>query len=613
VGKPGRPPSPKFKPTPERLTCLLGNRPAKELAAEWGVGYQTVTLARKAARLTASVEKGAAPAREAGGKLPFSTFLSFLQWAGVSLSPAQTILAAVCFDGTPRIQLTDLGKKLYDQLFGIDEHGKPVVFPHRAIDWFVWVVGARSGKSYVLTLALLWKGLTADLSALAPGEQGYGIVVCPDMKLSRHALSYAAGLIASKLELDSLVKSQTKDQITLCRPDGKLITIEALPATRGGGAVRGRTLFAAALDEVAFFRDDSFAVNDQDIFDAVEPRVTIPNGFLVLSSTPWLESGLLHTMWRDNYTHPRTALCAHAPTQLMRSDSRVICDKVDQARMQNPKNAAREFDAQFGATSSGLFFDQTAVRGAMMRELSQIPVQQGARVWIAVDAAFSTDTSDLFGWAVCTSLVSGIIRDGDLRREKRVTTVHECGGWPVDRAPREMALRLRDEVCKRYGVTRITIDQYSDRTFAQLCRDVGLTADSIAWVGGDKDGSKNERYRRVRTSLANGSVVLCDSEQLRHDMAECRVFPLPGGGERITVPRTRRGHGDILSAVVMGASEAMGLPGALAPAVVAPEVEAEVERTAEERRLFREAQKRAKRSGRSNLSDRLSPFRRLSR
>jgi len=499
----------------------------------------------------------------------------------------------VCASTVSRDQLTDKGKGIYDQLFGVDQYDRPVFFPHKSVDWHVWVVGARSGKSYILTLALLWKGLTADLSPLAAGESAYGIIVCPDLRESRHALQYATGLIASKVELAPLVCTQTKDQVTLTRPDGKQFTLEALPATRGGGAVRGRTLFGAALDECAFFRDDSFAVNDQDIFDALEPRVTIPGGFLVLSSTPWLESGLLYTMWRDNYGHPKVALCAHAPTYLMRSNDKIVLDKIDRARLLNPKNAIREFDAQFGATSSGLFFDQDLVRACLQTSVI-IPVQEGARVYIAVDAAFSTDTSDVFGWAVATSLASGVVQDAEIRRERRLTTIHECGGWVVDRSPRDMALRIKQDVCDRYGTNRIYIDQFSDRAFSQLCRDVGLITETITWISGDKIGSKGERYRRVRTAMANGDLRVCYSDQLHKDMQECRSYPLPGGSERITVPRTRRGHGDVLSATIMAASESMGIPGILAPPAATVVDTASQRQKDDAERYFRAAQKRVR-------------------
>lgn len=521
------------------------------------------------------------------------SFLDFLRLRGVTLSPVQRVLCAVVFDGVTWQDLDAPDLTIYDQLFGVTESGQHVEYHDASIPWHVWVVGARSGKSYLLSLGLLWKALTCDLGSIAAGEQAYGLLVCPDLRLSRHALAYVTGVIDANAALHELVSRKTQELVTLLRPDGKLVTIETLPATKGGSAVRGRTLFGAVLDEVAFFRDDSYVVNDQDIFDAVSPRVTIPGGFLVLSSTPYVESGLLWTMYRDNWSHPVTALCAHATTEQMRSDSHIIMASVAKERKLNEKNAQREFDAVFGATSSGLFFDQDSCRAAIRSGSDVLPIQDGARITIAVDAAFSTDTDDLFGWAVATSLASPLVSLADIKRDRRLTTVHRCGGWLVDRSPRDMAIRLRDEVCRPLSTTRIFIDQFSDRAFAQLCADVGLTADTLVWHGGDNENSKSERYRRVRTALQNGDLVLCDSDQLRKDMLMCRAKPLPGGGEQISVPRTRRGHGDVLSAVVAAASEAMSLPSLLVEQV-APDVAARRAQDAYERKLRRDAERRAR-------------------
>ena len=70
-------------------------------------------------------------------------------------------------------------------------------------------------------------------------------------------------------------------------------TLEALPATRGGSALRGRSLVGAVLDEAAFFRDEDYSVNDAEIYRAVAPRI-LPEGQTIIASTPWAEGvGLL--------------------------------------------------------------------------------------------------------------------------------------------------------------------------------------------------------------------------------------------------------------------------------------------------------------------------------
>ena len=60
-------------------------------------------------------------------------------------------------------------------------------------------------------------------------------------------------------------------------------------------------MVAAVLDEVAFFTDDAYVVNDRDIYEAVAPRVTVPGGFVAISSTPWAQLGLLYERHQLNW------------------------------------------------------------------------------------------------------------------------------------------------------------------------------------------------------------------------------------------------------------------------------------------------------------------------
>jgi len=532
------------------------------------------TLKQQAAALEALTEGG---------------FVAFVGRLGVRLSPAQRVLCAVCFDGEQPGDMSESDRELFVEIFGpLDE------IPEQWRKWLVWTIGGRAGKSYLLTLALLWKGLTADLSGLAAGESASGLIVCPRIELARHALAFAIGACEAHDALRPLIKRPVRsDALTLKRPDGQLITIECLPATRGGGAVRGRTMFGAVLDEVAFFTDDAYVVNDRDIYEAAAPRVTVPGGFVAISSTPWAQLGLLYERHQLNWGHPVAAIAAHVSTSLMRANDPIVLATIKAARLENPKNAQREYDAEFSAASSGLYFPPEHVTAVIAVGRPILPRRQDQRVLIIADASFSLESDDRFGWAVVSSLASEYRPDMPERREQRIACVHECSAWEVDRDPREMAKRLRDEVCDRYNERHVLIDQYSDRAFVQLCADVGVIAEVVQWHGGEGEDSKSERYRRVRTAMLARCLLLCDNPQLRGDLASCRSTLLPGGGERIYVQRTRRGHGDVLSAVVLGVSEAILSPGRLLPEESPEDAAARVERESRERHR-RQAEKRAR-------------------
>lgn len=215
------------------------------------------------------------------------------------------------------------------------------------------------------------------------------------------------------------------------------------------------------------------------------------------------------------------------------------------------------------------WFPADALGRARQEGKHELACMPGTPVVISADAAFSAN-GDKFGWSVA-SHTAGDWDDATRTRGRARVIVHACGAWRADREPREMAKRLRDEVCRRFGSMEILLDQYCAPAFVTLCKDVGLKPRVIFWKGGESADeetlSKVQRYRSFRTAMASGDMLLPDSAELFADLRACRGALLPGGGERVEVPRTARGHGDVLSATVMAATEAMAKRAALPASV----------------------------------------------
>ena len=114
--------------------------------------------------------------------------------------------------------------------------------------------------------------------------------------------------------------------------------------------------------ESAFFYDSDYVVNDTEIYKALAPRI-MPDGQLLMASTPWAEAGLLFDLYQENFGAPKTALVAHAPTTLLRPDERTRAI-VRREEQRDPDNAQREFGAVFMTSGSGLFFDPSMVDAA---------------------------------------------------------------------------------------------------------------------------------------------------------------------------------------------------------------------------------------------------------
>lgn len=285
------------------------------------------------------------------------TFLAFLEQLKVSLTPAQRVLVRVAFDDVAPASLEGDDRQLAVDLFGEIE-----TIPPEARAVLALLKGARIGGTWLCALYLLYRSLTADLRGLAAGEMAFAPIVAPDMKTGGQARRYALGAAQSLPSIARLIESESADGFVIRREhDRRLVAIETLAASRGGSALRGRTMVAALMDESSFFRDpDSGVVNDAELYRAIAPRVLV-GGKLCIISTAWMRSGLLWDLIGRNFGKPATAIACVAPTLLVRTDSRQLARIVEEERARDPQNAAREFDCEpFDGTASA-FIDPAAV------------------------------------------------------------------------------------------------------------------------------------------------------------------------------------------------------------------------------------------------------------
>jgi hypothetical protein len=445
----------------------------------------------------------------------------------ITLTPAQRVLARVAFDGAEPRDLPGEEREIAGLLFGdVDE------IPPEARHVVAIVAGARGGKSYLGALRLLHAAVTVPLDSLAAGERAVALCIAPDLRLARQAVRYAIG--AAKALVPAMIEGETADGVTLKRADGHLVSIECLPATRGGSSVRGRSLVAALLDESAFFRDEGAVVNDQDVFRAVTPRV-VPGGQVVVASTPWTEVGLLWQLSRE-YGRPRTCLAAHAPTSLLRPDPRTRA-MVERERARDPANAEREYDAQFMRAGADSFFSAEAIDECLDEDLDAATASPaGSVVLVGADLGFRKDAS------ACVVL----------RVEHGVAIVAET----LELRPARGAPLVPSQVCaafarlaRKHGADRVMTDSFAIETAREHWAALGV-APLEAPAG---QPGKVATYERARDLLAEGRVRLSPAHKdLRAQLLAVTARPTSGGGLSIVTPR-RAGaaHGDVASALVL--------------------------------------------------------------
>ena len=462
-------------------------------------------------------------------------FTSFVERAvGVQLTTGQRVVSRVCFDGVDPSELSPEERVIARAFFGDVDH-----VPPGARDVIAIVAGARGGKSYVfVALRLLHLALTVPLDTLAPGEIASALIVAPDTRLGKQTLRYALGAARKIKRLD--IENEREDSFTIHRYDKRSVKLEVLPATKGGAATRGRSLVAAALDEACFFRDENYSVNDDEVFAAIAPRV-VPGGQVIIASTPWAaDVGLLANLFDANHGKPDTALAVHAPTARLRSDDKTLA-MIERERKRDPDNAKREFDAEFMAAGSGLFFDSLAVDACVdgTRPLS-LPPSLGLPVGCGADFGFRSDSSALAIVANKSALFE-LMHIEELRPQR---------GAPL--VPSETADRFASSA-GIYGARRMSADSHYAEAIRERLSRSGMT---LLRAPEGVEG-KARTYLYLRELIHSRRIRFPDHPRLVAQLKAVVSKPQPGGGLSISSPRSRTGgHGDLVSAVVLAAWEA---------------------------------------------------------
>lgn len=450
-------------------------------------------------------------------------FLGFCGWLGVRLTDGQAELARVAFDGLEPVD-RDRAAALFGPALPLGR--RPVVAA---------VCGARAGKSYVLVaLRLVWGMLVRDVSAVPPGPCAAALIVAPRDSLRMEVFRYALGAIRSKPELARLVVSASADTFRIRRPDGAEVEFMTGVATSGGTAARGRWWTDFALDECAFFRDNSYKVNDEELFRAGSSRV-LPGGQTIIASTPWAESGLLHAMWK---TRPDDTCVVHAPT-LALNDSETTRTIIARERQRDPDNARREFDAVFMTSGTTVFFEGACIDVALVDE--PFTAQPGDVIAAGGDFGFRSDSSALILVALRADGIH--VFDGlELRPEE---------GVPLkpSRTVGEFA-RLISGKC-----SHLMADQHYREAISEHLEEHGLAYAAAPTQPADT-------YVRARMLMRDGRIKvhpLPFRERMVQQMREVQGKPTAGGGMSIIHPRwAKGGHGDLVAALVLAVWQVSG-------------------------------------------------------
>src|SRR5262249_30881520 len=148
----------------------------------------------------------------------------------------------------------------------------------------------------------------------------------------------------------------------------------------------GRTCCAAIFDEVAWWRDDTTATPDSEVYTAVLPSLVTTGGMLVGISSPYRRAGLMHAK------HKRYFGTDSDDTLVVQGSTLTFNKTLDPAAIAaqqeaDPTAARSEWDAQFREGVSG-FLDDELIDSAIDRARPlELPPRPGVFYKAYVDAS----------------------------------------------------------------------------------------------------------------------------------------------------------------------------------------------------------------------------------
>jgi hypothetical protein len=386
----------------------------------------------------------------------------------------------------------------------------------------LWIsVGRRGGKDSFASLTATYTAALFDgADRLRPGERALCLCLACDTSQAKIVLNLIRAFFTEIPMLRLMIARETQWGFQLTNG------VDVFVGVNDFRAVRGRTILCAILDECAFFRDDSSASPDRELYRAIKPgMVTLPESMLIGISSPYRRAGLLYSKFKTLYgIGADDALFIKAPSRTL--NPTLSQEMIDRALEEDPAAASSEWLAEFRDDLAS-FISIELIESMVDRNVMARPAVPGARYHAFCDAASGTG-KDSFALAVGHKSGESIIID--LVHEQRPpfnpqTAIAECCN-----------------VLRTYNIRTISGDRYAP----------GFTADAFQRHGVHyrySEHDKSQLYVEALPALVSGRVRLPDNRRMVTQFANLERRTGPSGRDRVDHPRNDNAHDDLANAV----------------------------------------------------------------
>jgi hypothetical protein len=349
-----------------------------------------------------------------------------------------------------------------------------------------WIVcGRRAGKSFMLALIACFLAAFRDWRPyLGPGERATIMIIAADRRQARTILRFIKGIMSAVPMLAATIEAERTESVELANN----VVIEV--HTASFRTVRGYTVCAALLDEVAFWTTDEVGSNpDHEIISAIKPAMTtVPGAMMLCASSPYSRRGALWENYHRHFGHNGPVLVWQSETRRM--NPTVSQSDIDAEYEKDPVSAAAEYGAQF----------RTDIEGYISREAIDAVTEWGVHERGPIDgvryAAFvdpSGGSGDSFTLAV--SHKEGEVAILDCIREIRPPF-----------SPEAATLEFAD-LLKTYGIAKVRGDRYAGQFPRELFAKQGIKYEL-------SDDPKSTIYVNFLPLVNSGRVRLLGNQRL---------------------------------------------------------------------------------------------------
>jgi hypothetical protein len=386
-----------------------------------------------------------------------------------------------------------------------------------------WLIcGRRAGKSHALALIATYLACFVDYRKhLASGERATIMVVASDRKQARTIIRYISGFLTDIPMLAKMVVSNRSDAFDLTNR----VTIEV--GTCSIRALRGYTIAAALLDEVAFWRDENSSDPDVEVISSIRPgMLTIPGAMLLCASSPYAKRGALWDTYKRHFGKDDAPVLVWKATTRQMNPSVPQAD-IDAAMEADPARATAEYLAEF-RNDIETFLSREAVEACVSPDVTaRAPLSSLQYVGFVDPSGGSSDSMTL-------AIAHAETRDG-----KRAIILDAVAERKPPFSP-EQVVEEFSALLKQYRIFTIHGDRYAGEWPREQFRKRGIT-----YVPAAKP--KSDIYLELLPHVSSRSLDLLDHPKLVAQLVSLERRTARGG--RDSIDHSPGAHDDMANAV----------------------------------------------------------------